>query len=70
MYQRIYEKYFGISRRRMMEWLQSQESYQLMKPAPKPTTSHHNIIATELDERWMMDLTDWTSKPDGSSNGF
>lgn len=67
LFNRIYSKYAGISKRQVMEWLRNQESWQLLtKPAPVPSQTK-SIISTHVNARWQMDLMDFSSTP---ANGY
>lgn len=56
-YQRIRDKYVGISRRQVMRFLKSQETYQLHQPIP-PKRIIQPIVTSRVRQRWQMDLID------------
>lgn len=56
-YQRIRDKHVGISRRQVMRFLKSQETYQLHQPIP-PKRTIQPIVTSRVRQRWQMDLID------------
>ena len=57
IYERIKEKYIGISRRNIMNYLKNQETWQLRKPVPKNHVTRP-IISNSIGSHLEMDLID------------
>jgi hypothetical protein len=67
LYFRLYQKYIGISRRKVMEFIQKQETHQLHKP-PHPKRINQPIVAARPFQRWQMDLIDMSSLAQCNNN--
>lgn len=63
VYDYVEERYVGISRRTIMEFLKNQESYQLRAPVKKPKITSP-IFSAELNGHWQMDLVDMSRYTD------
>lgn len=65
LYAKVKDK--GISRRKVMDWLKKQETYQLHKPTHK-TKDINSIIPTKEGEYLQVDLVDITNFKTGAFN--
>ena len=57
LYEKVQERYLGISRPMVMDFLKNQETWQLRKRVPKVKTTRP-IVANNPREIWAMDLID------------
>ena len=51
------EKMFKFSRKQISDWLLSQDTYTLHKPA-RQNFKRNRVIVGGIDEKWQMDLAD------------
>jgi len=52
----VQENFVGISQRRVMEFLQNQESYQLQFREKKKRVTTPLLLISEVNGHWQMDL--------------
>ena len=51
----------NITRKRVIKWLQAQDTYTLHKPARKKLSAEPRVHVSHIDEQWSMDLCDVTN---------